>query len=338
MTHPLLFGIQTNGIRHRHADPMPDIDTRFRMVRDAGLFDYVDKTPAPDEIDAFARASDKYGLPVRAGGWFYTLGEHEALLEHNLAIARRLGSTVHNVQILTHDSQGVPVTNEAVVDAYLAAYDLAARYDVLPCFEVHVNMWSEDFRRVAKVGRAVESRGVPFCLTLDHSHVIFKIDNPREQAVQDIRPAVESGELVLDPRLPGNVIDQWIEAGWVHHCHARSAVPNNPLNVGGRDANGQPGRGIQYPFKPPAPGDYHAPWDEALLEPWKEAIRHLMRHAASDPQGHLGQISTEFIPNLDYGEGCRYSLFEQAIECVQWMRGEWARATSGTLAAPGSSA
>ena len=80
MTNDLLFGIQTNGIKHAHADPMPDIDTRFAMVREAGVFDYVDKTPDPHEIDDFIAARDKYGLPVRAGGWFYTLGRDEDLM------------------------------------------------------------------------------------------------------------------------------------------------------------------------------------------------------------------------------------------------------------------
>jgi hypothetical protein len=55
-------------------------------------------------------------------------------------------------------------------------------------------------------------------------------------------------------------------------------------------------------------------------------VRHLLHFHASDSEGRLGQISTEFIPNPDYGMGCRYSLFEQAIECVKWMRGEWAEA------------
>ena len=33
MATDLLFGIQTNGIKHTHADPMPEIDTRFRRAR-----------------------------------------------------------------------------------------------------------------------------------------------------------------------------------------------------------------------------------------------------------------------------------------------------------------
>ena len=45
--------------------------------------------------------------------------------------------------------------------------------------------------------------------------------------------------------------------------------------------------------------------------------------AAISELSKLGQISTEFIPNTDYGEGCKYSLFEQAIECTKWMKKTW---------------
>ena len=109
MADSLLFGIQTNGIKHTHADPMPDIDTRFRMVKEAGVFDYVDKTPDPDEIEAFARASEKYDLPVRGSGWFYDLGDHRELMERNFQTAQRLGSSVHNVQVKTLAADGHPV-------------------------------------------------------------------------------------------------------------------------------------------------------------------------------------------------------------------------------------
>ena len=322
-TGDLLFGIQTNGIKHAHADPMPDIDTRFAMVREAGVFDYVDKTPDPDQIDDFLKARDKYGLPVRAGGWFYTLGEDEGLLEANLATGRRLGSLVHNTQIKVKHAKGHVVTDDEVVEAYLRAADLGDRYGCVPCFEVHVNMWSEDFPRVARVGRMVEAKGREFNITLDHSHVIFKIDNPDEQRIYDTDRKIAAGVLVLDPFKPGNVIAEWVAAGWVRHCHARAAVPANPKNTPARHPDGSVGRGIQYPFKEPRPGDYHAPWSAAALEPWKEGIRILLRHRARDPGAKLGQISTEFIPNTDYGEGCRYSLFEQAVACVEWMRAEW---------------
>lgn len=325
MTGDLLFGIQTNGIKHTHADPMPSVMERFQMVRDAGVFDYVDKTPDPDQIDDFAKGRDRYGLPVRAGGWFYQLGnpDDEALFEHNLAVGQRLGSLVHNTQIKLKHADGHVVTNQDVADAYLRWSELGEQYGVQPCFEVHVNMWSEDFPRVAEVGQLVEKRGAEFNMTLDHSHVIFKIDNPEEQKIFGTDEKVASGELVLDPYTPGNVIAQWIEAGWVRHCHARAAVPNNPKNTTGRHADGSVGRGIQYPFAPPGPDEYHADWDPTLLEPWKEGIRMLMRYHAQDPSEKLGQISTEFIPGPDYGEGCKYSLFDQAIACVEWMRAEW---------------
>ncbi len=51
MTNELKFGIQTNGIKHTHIDLMPTIDDRFRMVKDTGIFDYVDKTPEVNEIN-----------------------------------------------------------------------------------------------------------------------------------------------------------------------------------------------------------------------------------------------------------------------------------------------
>ena len=84
MIRELPVGIQTNGIKHSHQDPMPSIDTRFAMVRESGVFDYVDKTPDPDEVESFERASEKYGIPVRCGGWYYVFGRDEPLLSRNL--------------------------------------------------------------------------------------------------------------------------------------------------------------------------------------------------------------------------------------------------------------
>jgi hypothetical protein len=206
----------------------------------------------------------------------------------------------------------------------LNAAELGAQTGCTPCFEVHVNMWSEDFPRVAKVGRMVEARGVEFNMTLDHSHVIFKMDNPGEQKIFDTDKKVASGELILDPFKPGNVVEEWVSAGWIRHAHARAAIPNNPKNVTGQHPDGSVGRGIQYPFVDPGADGYHAPWSADALEPWKEGMRILLRHRARDPKGKLGQISTEFIPGPDYGEGCQYSLFDQAVACVAWMRAEWA--------------
>ena len=133
-------------------------------------------------------------------------------------------------------------------------------------------MWSHHDPTVEEVGLAVESYGVEFNITLDHSHVIFKIDNPLEQEISGIREDVENGSLVLDPFNPKNVSKQWIDASWVRHCHARAAIPNNPKNLDAADENKKPGRGIQFPFKQPKAGEYHSEWREESLEPWKETI------------------------------------------------------------------
>jgi hypothetical protein len=310
-----------------HSDvAIPDIATKVRMVKDAGVFDYIDRTPPDDEFRALLKASESCDLPVAAGGWFYVCGRDEALFEQNIAKARLLGSAVHNVQLLTCHADGHALTDGEVADFYLWAHDFAMRHGVVPCFEVHVNMWSEHFGRVARVAALVEARGVPFRMTLDHSHVVFKIGNPDEQDVQNMRAEIESGALVLEPGREGNVAQTWIEAGWVHHAHARAAVPANPKNIRARHPDGSFGRGIQYPFVEPAPGAYHAAWDGEKLEPWKRTMRDLLRHRARDPKAVLGQISCEHIPNIDYGAGQGYSIFDDNVACAHWLRAEWAAA------------
>ena len=54
-------------------------------------------------------------------------------------------------------------------------------------------MWSEDFLRVQEVAEIIQKKGYPFRLTLDHSHIIFKIDNPIEQKIFDIDKDIENG-------------------------------------------------------------------------------------------------------------------------------------------------
>ena len=292
MSKELLIGVTEGGVMHTDADPPFDLETKFRMAKESGVYDYFDKTPPADQADAYRRCSEKYDLPILAGGWYYYLGRDEQLLEDNLRLGASLGSRVHNTQIRMDHAEGRLVTNEEVAEAYLRAHEVGEKVGCLPTFEVHVNMWSEDFRRVSQVAEMVEARGVPYRMTLDHSHVIFKIDNPREQEVFDIRQAIEAGELVLDPFTAGNVCDEWISRGYVAHCHARAAVPNNPRNIWGRHADFESlasslhpkdltGRGIQYPFIEPKSGEWHSEWREEELEPWKEVVRHLMAYQAS---------------------------------------------------------
>ena len=68
---------------------------------------------------------------------------------------------MHNIMIFTEHADGHVVTDQEIIDCYLETYDAAMSQGVEPAFELHVNMWSEDFRRVTPVALAVQDRGVP---------------------------------------------------------------------------------------------------------------------------------------------------------------------------------
>ncbi len=339
----LYIGVVEAGIRHASADEPSSIDEKFRMVQEAGVYDYIDATPLPDQLVEFETCSAKYGIPILAGGGPYTLGRDEAKFEQNLRVGARLGSLVHNTALFMDHADGHLISNDAVMRFYLDAYELGERLGCRPTFEVHVNMWSENFTRVLDVARMVHAHGVPFRLTLDHSHVIFKgANNQIEQAVFNIREQIDSGDLILDPFEAGNVTDLWIEHGLVCHVHARSAAPNNPKNIWAQhpDINNlrsslhppmTVGRGIQYPFVEPAPGQWHSDWVASDLDAWKLVMKNVLRKHAITPDSELKTISTEFIPYTDYGEGSTYSLFENNTACANWIRSEWEKAISTPL-------
>jgi len=178
---------------------------------------------------------------------------------------------------------------------------------------------------------------VPFDMTLDHSHVIFKIDNPKEQAIQGLDADLAAGRIILDPFRPGNVCASWISAQYVRQMHARPAVPNNPINIWAKHPDGSYGRGVQYPFIQPQPGEWHSQWDERRLEPWKQVVRDLLTHHARDGKSRLTNISLEMIPFVNYGGGAKYSILENNIACARWIREEWrAIVAGGDSRAPGS--
>ena len=322
MTKRLLFGVVNAGVVHSELDRL-DIATKFQMVRDSGVFDYFDITPPAGQTQEYAEASEKYGLPITAGGFYYRLGQDEILLRDHLRACATLGTLVHNIQIITEDSDMRMVTNEQVAALYIEMSELGKSYGVTPCFEVHVNMWSEHFGRVKQVADLVEAKGVKLNLTLDASHIIFKIDNPEELMIQGMNHEVESGSIVLDPFAAGSICQTWIDAGYVRHAHARSAVPNGPKNIWARHPDGRLGRAIQYPFVPPGPGEWHSEWCEVKLDPWKEVFRQLFRYHARNSSSSLATVSTEFIPFPDYGGGAKYSLFEQNVACAAWLRRTW---------------
>lgn len=318
----LKIGISGLGILHTDA-AVPDVDTRFRMVRDCGAFDYVDRTPPPPELEAHQRAIAKYGLPLLSGGFFYMVGRDEALLERNLRVGVDCGSRYHNVQIFTHDHAGKILSDDEVADFYCKTAETAERLGITVCFENHINMWSEHPGRVEAVAETVRSRGVEFNMTMDHSHVVIKIDNPRELEVQALDHDVRSGRIELDPRQPGNVAQRWIERNYVVIAHARPTVPNNPINIWAKHPDGSFGRGVQYPWIQPQPGEWHSLWNGELLEPWKITMRQLLQHHAKEPKSRLACITLEMIQPPDYGAGARYSIFDNNVACANWIRETW---------------
>ena len=45
MGKELLIGVTESGVIHTDADPLFDLETKFRMVKESGVYDYFDKTP-----------------------------------------------------------------------------------------------------------------------------------------------------------------------------------------------------------------------------------------------------------------------------------------------------
>ena len=167
----------------------------------------------------------------------------------------------------------------------------------------------------------------------------FKIGNPQEQEISGVREDVEAGRLILDPFEPGNLCDEWLELGIVRWLQVRSVAPNGPKNIWSVQEPGVPvagmpdlppgadpvtGRGIQYPFTRPAPGEWHSPWEAYCLEPTKEVVRKALRYHHQDPNNRLKYITTEMINLPDYGHNAKYSLIGQNAAIAQFVRDTWA--------------
>ena len=320
MAKEFLLGCQWRGVQHTGEVP---VETQFQMIRDAGVFDYLDRLPPSDVLDEYIRCSQKYDIPLHTGTWYYQLGRDEPLLTEYMHNAAQAGLKMHNIMIFTHHADGHAVTDEEIVDCYCRTWKLGDRLGVQPTFELHVNMWSEDFKRVAPVAEMVRARGVPFNFTLDYSHCVFKIDNPEELQRSGIREDVDAGRIVLDPYEPGNLCDRWLDMNMVVYAQFRPVVPNNPKNIWAMDENGRPGRGIQYPFFRPEPGQWHSPWHDWKLEVSKEAVRKVLRYHLTHPDSPLRFMNTEMIDTVDYGKNAKYSLFEHNVACAQWIRSTW---------------
>ena len=114
-------------LKHDHIP----VETQFQMIRDSGVFDYLDRLPLPDVLDEYIRGSE------------------------NTAGSRRLEVSQH--YDLYNAVDGHVVTDNEVTDCYLRTWELADKIGVHPTFELHVNMWSEDFRGFGRSRRRCAS-------------------------------------------------------------------------------------------------------------------------------------------------------------------------------------
>lgn len=315
------IGINIDGVLEHDGLPALTVDQRFDWVANAKVFDYVEINPAKGEdFKQYIRASQRVGVPIGVMGGIFCLGPDTLDVFAGLnQQAGALGCRVFNCQVFSRNSAGADVTLEEMGQFYLQALEIGQKNGCPPSLEVHVDMWTECFARVNELGEWLAQRGAPLHLTLDHSHLIFKIDNPEELAHSGLGAEPDLGRSLLHPDSPHNFYAQWLERGWIAHAHTRSVQINgvpNPLTTRGD----LPGRGIQYPFVQPPQGSYHQAWDESELVPWKRAVEKLLQWKKAHPASAFNQISCEFIPFPDYGGGARYSIFEQNVACAKWLR------------------
>lgn len=187
----------------------------------------------------------------------------------------------------------------------------------LPCLEPHVDMWLEQFDRVQKLADWLGARGAPLHLTIDHSHLLYRIDNAAELLGAGL-DSVEEGRRLLSPFSDESYCNAWLSQGLIAHAHARCVQINAPSNLlQARTSKGLPGRGIQYPISKPSDG---SEWDKKRCETWKAAVRQMIKWRAQNSDSPLHRVSCEFIPYPDYGGGARYSIFEQNVACADWLR------------------
>jgi len=311
----LAVGINIDGALDHDGIPPPSLDEQFAMVR--GHFDYVEKTlHAGESLGTFLDASSKHDVALGALGVIFQPGVDEARGLEVIAQARSLSISIVNCQIRPPLGTDDVTALDRMGGLYLKMLE-EADGRTLPCLEPHVDMWFEQFSRVQPLADWLSARGAPLYLTIDHSHLIYRIDNPEQLAAAGIG-SIAQGRKLLWPASEENYYRHWQSLGLIAHAHARCVQINAPSNFGQmRHPEGLPGRGIQYPISTPSDD---SEWEEQRCEAWKEAVMQMLRWRAQHLDSPLRRISCEFIPYPDYGGGARYSIFEQNLACADWIR------------------
>lgn len=332
---PLQIGINLDGVLVHDGLSTPQAQTRMAWVQHSGAFDYIEKNIDPTEDFApYFRWVEQYGVPIRVFGGIFCARQDEHRMRWGLRTGGQLGAQVFNMQLYARRGDGRAITDREVADFFLEAMEHGSQSGCLPSLEVHVDMWSERFARVEAVANLLAQSNVALRLTLDHSHLVFKIDNPTELALSGLEPGCDGGRSLLAPGNPQAFYTQWLKQGWVVHAHTRSVATGLPHNPRAKRTRDLQGRAIQYPLIAPAAGQFDSDWNEARLLEWKTAVRELLLHMQQHPDRAPQRISCEFIPFADYGGGARYSIWDNNLACAQWLRQAWAAQLHNTLCSP----
>ncbi|MNJ88195.1 Xylose isomerase-like TIM barrel [compost metagenome] len=320
-------GIQPSSKEHPVSEEELSVDTQFRLVKEAGIWDFFDRIPTDDNLDEFVKAIEKYDVPVLSGSWTYQLGKDEAVITANLQRAKQVDSKYHNLMIWARHADGHMLSNQEIVASYLDVYAQAERLGITITYEVHVDMWSEDVRRVTEVAEEVRKHGVPFNFCMDYSHCIFKIENEVEQAVSGIRRDAEARRR-LDPFNGDSFCDEWLAQNMVHWTQVRPAAPNGPRNWLAFESGpfdgigyGRPGRSIQYPFRKPGPDEWlDTDWHAYKLSCTKEALRKVIDDYIGNPDSEMRIMTIDNINLSAYGVGWKYNMYEDSCELGRYVR------------------
>jgi len=298
---------------------------RFEMVRDADVFDYINWLPPSELLSDCVAASEKTGIPMITGNYIHQLGRNDHKLAESMQNAARAGVKMVNVMLNTYAADGHELTDEEIIDTYLRTAEAGNIVNVALSFELHVDCWSEKYKRITPIIEAVKARNIPFHLTIDYSHVIFKMDNPEQQEISDVREDVEAGRIVLDPYQSGSLCAEWLAQDVVNFAQFRPVAPNNPRNIWATNPDGSLPRGIMYPFVKPEPGEWHSAWEPYRLEPCKEAFRSILRYHLAHDSSPLKYVITEMITTADYGMNAKFSIIDQNAACGRWIRDTWSQ-------------
>ncbi|MEY4754217.1 MAG: hypothetical protein RJA44_1892 [Pseudomonadota bacterium] len=320
----LPVGINFDGVLVHDGLPTPRPSTRFAWIRASGAFDYIEKNIDPrEDFGPYFELVERFGLPIGVFGGIFCAGIDEPRMRWGLATGGRLGAKLFNMQLHARHADGHELGDAEVACFFLDALEHGTRAGCLPSLEVHVDMWSEQFGRIERVAELLARQHVALRLTLDHSHLIFKLGNPAELALSGLADAPGGARDLLAPDGAATFYRDWLREGWVVHAHTRSVVPGLSHNAAMNRRRGLPGRAIQVPLIEPPPGSFHADWQAERLQPWKDAVLDLLRWMRAHPERAPQQISCEFIPFADYGGGGRYSIWDNNLACARWLRQAW---------------